>query len=143
MREIIPVIFAILAGVFTTLEAGINAKLGKIVSPKIATLHSLFTGVIIILIGNLLKGTLPQYGKILHVRPQLLIGGIFGAFIIYLVTKTIPRLGIANTLTIIVASQIISGLFIDAFVTKQHELDWLKLAGVILMLFGTYFIIKK
>lgn len=143
MKEITPVIFAILAGIFTTLEASINAKLGRIVSPKIATLHSLITGVIIILIGNLLKGSLHQYAKIIHVRPQLLIGGIFGTFIIYFVTRTIPKLGVANTLTIIVASQIISGLLIDIFVTKQQELDWFKLVGIILLLCGTYFIMKK
>ncbi|MFZ5965659.1 MAG: DMT family transporter [Bacillota bacterium] len=143
MKNIIPVIYAILAGIFTTLEASINAKLGRIVTAKIATLHSLITGVIIILIGNLLKGSLHQYVKIVHVRPQLLIGGIFGAFIIYFVTKTIPRLGVANTLTIIVASQIISGLFIDAFVTKQQALNWFKLIGIILLLLGTYFIMRK
>ncbi|QZY56902.1 DMT family transporter [Crassaminicella profunda] len=143
MKEIIPIIFAVLAGIFTTLEASINAKLGRIVSPKIATLHSLVTGVIIILIGNLLKGSLHQYTKVIHVRPQLLIGGIFGTFIIYFVTRTIPKLGVANTLTIIVASQIISGLLIDVFVNKQQELDWFKLIGIVLLLCGTYFIMKK
>lgn len=143
MKEIIPILLAILAGIFTTLEAGINGKLGRIVSPKIATLHSLITGVIIILIGNLLKGSLHQYAKIIRVRPHLLIGGIFGTFIIYFITRIIPKLGVANTLTIIVASQVISGLLIDIYVTKQQELDWSKLIGLILLLCGTYFIMKK
>ncbi len=143
MNESLALIFAILAGIFTTLEAGINAKLGKIVTPKIATLHNLVTGVLVILIANILKGTIHQYRKILHVDPQLLVGGIFGTFIVYFITKAIPKLGIATTLTIIVASQVISGLFIDIFISKQDQLDWYKCLGILLLLLGTYFTVKR
>lgn len=143
MREIFPVFLAVLAGVFTALESSINAQLGKIVSAKIATLHSLITGGIIILIGNILNGSLGQYVKVINVRPHLLIGGIFGTFIIYLVTKTIPRLGVATTLTIIVTSQIISGLLIDAFITEQYDFNWFQFIGVILLLCGTFLILRK
>ncbi|MBB6217983.1 transporter family-2 protein [Anaerosolibacter carboniphilus] len=143
MKDLLPILFAISAGIFTALETSINAKLGNIVTPIIATLHSLITGALIILIANLLKGSLSQYAQVIHVRPHLLIGGIFGTFIIYLVTKTMPKLGVATTLTIVVASEIICGLLIDAFITKQHEFDWLKLIGVILLLCGTFFIARK
>ncbi|HCM14174.1 MAG TPA: hypothetical protein DHW85_13450, partial [Lachnospiraceae bacterium] len=37
-------ILAILAGIFTTIESGINSQLGKHLTPSIATLHSLITG---------------------------------------------------------------------------------------------------
>jgi transporter family-2 protein len=89
------------------------------------------------------KDSLGQYTKVIHVRSHLLVGGIFGAFIIYLVTKTMPKLGVATTLTIVVASEIIYELLIDAFITKQHQFDWLKLIGVILLLCGTFFIARK
>ncbi|AOT68598.1 DMT family transporter [Geosporobacter ferrireducens] len=143
MNESLALIFAILAGIFTTLEAGINAKLGKIVTPKIATLHNLVTGVLVILVANILKGTIHQYRKIIHVNPQLLIGGIFGTFIVYFVTKAIPKLGVATTLTIIVASQVISGLIIDIFISKQNQLDWLKCLGILFLLTGTYLTVKR
>lgn len=143
MNESFALIFAILAGIFTTLEASINAKLGKIVTPKIATLHNLVTGVLVIFVANILKGTIHQYRKIIYVNPQLLIGGIFGTFIVYFVTKAIPKLGVATTLTIIVASQVISGLIIDIFISKQNQLDWLKCLGIFLLLIGTYLTIKQ
>ncbi|MBZ4687907.1 MAG: hypothetical protein JG764_1540 [Clostridiales bacterium] len=76
MKELTPFLFAILAGIFTTLEATVNAKLGSIVTPKIATLHSLITGVIVILTANLVRGSLNQYTKIIYVSPQWLIGGV-------------------------------------------------------------------
>jgi len=141
MKEMVPVIFAVLAGIFTTIEAGINAKLGRIMTPNMATLHNLVSGVIFVLLVNLAKGTLYQYGPIIHVSPQWLVGGIFGALIVYFATKAVPELGISNALTIIVASQLISSLLIDLIVLAK-PLDWYKLSGSALLLIGTYFIVK-
>lgn len=142
MQEWMPILYAILAGIFTTVEVSVNAQLGKAVSPNIATVHSLITGVIVMMFINLFKGTLNQYGKIIYVRPLWLIGGVFGTLIIYLVTKTIPKLGVTTTLTLVVASQIISGLLVDVFILKEQQLYLYKLSGVALLIIGTYFIIK-
>ncbi len=143
MKELLlPIFFAILAGIFTTTEASINARLGRIVTPNIATLHSLITGGIVILLANMFRGTLYQYGRVIYVKPQWLIGGIFGTLIIYLVTKTIPRLGITTTLTLVVSSQIISGLFVDVFILKEQPMHFYKLYGVMLLILGTYFVVK-
>ena len=137
-----PWFYAILAGIFTTIEASINARLGKIVTPSIATLHSLMTGVVFIFVLKLVRGTLSGYGKIIFVSPQWLIGGFFGAFIIYFATKAIPALGVSNALTIIVASQLISGFVIDAIMLHNQVLQIQKVAGLVLLLIGVYFIIK-
>lgn len=137
-----PIFFAILAGIFTTLEATINSKLGRIVTPKIATLHSLITGVVMILLVNLIKGSVSEYSKIIFVSPKYLIGGIFGTCIVYLVIRTIPILGITVTLTLIVSSQLISGLFMDTLTKSDYGLEWEKILGICMLLVGTYFIIK-
>ncbi|MDF2547410.1 DMT family transporter [Anaerosolibacter sp.] len=142
MGKFIPILFAILAGVFTTIEAAINVKLGRIVSPKIATLHNLITGLLVILVANLLKGTIHEYKKIITVEPQWLIGGVFGTFIVYMGIKAIPKLGVANTLTIIVASQLISGLVVDAFILKQQGFYLFKLFGILFLLLGTYLVVR-
>lgn len=142
MKSLLPILFAVLAGVFTTIETGINAKLGKIMTPNMATLHNLVTGVIFVLLINLFKGTLYQYKPIIYVSPQWLIGGIFGALIVYFATKSVPELGISKALTIIVAAQLISSLFIDLAVLGKQQLDWYKLSGIGLLLVGTYFIIR-
>jgi transporter family-2 protein len=137
-----PWIYAVLAGIFTAIETSINAKLGKIVTPNIATLHSLITGAVFILLINLVRGTLGRYPQIIYVGPQWLIGGVFGAFIIYFATKAIPCIGVSNALTIIVASQLISGLLIDVVVLQEQELHLSKIAGVFLFLIGTYLVVK-
>ena len=137
-----PYLLAILAGIFTTLEAAINAKLGSIVTPKIATLHSLITGVFVILAINILKGTLSQYNAVLHVSPQWLIGGVFGMFIVFFVTKTVPKLGVTTTLTLVVGAQILSSLYLDSFILKNTAFDFLKLAGIAFLLAGVYLLVE-
>jgi len=140
MKEILPYIYAILAGVFAALEATINAKLGEIVPPEIATMHDLILGIILIAFVNILMGTLTEYPKVFNVNLQWLLGGIFGALMIYLVIITIPQLGLAITLTIVVASQILSGLYIDTFIFKQQQLDSYKILGALLVIAGVFFI---
>lgn len=142
MKSLLPVLFAILAGIFTTIETGINAKLGKLMTPNMATLHNLVTGVIFILLINLFRGTLYQYKPIIYISPQWLVGGLFGALIVYFATRSVPELGISRALTIIVAAQLISSLFIDTVILDKQQLDWYKLSGIVLLLIGTYFIIK-
>ncbi len=142
MNQWIPVLFAILAGVFTTVENAMNAKLAAVVTPKIATLHSLILGTVVILAANLAKGTLQQYSKIIYVHPRWLFGGVFGTFIIYFSIRAVPKLGITATLTLIVAAQMISSLVMDMIMARQMQLDVNKLFGVALLLWGTYFITK-
>jgi bacterial/archaeal transporter family-2 protein len=143
---IIPYIFAILAGIFTTLESSINGHIGKLVTPKIATLYSLFMGLLVMFLATLLMGSAVQYKNILSLNSKLLvlgaIGGVFGALIIYFVAKIIPTLGVTVTLTMVVAAQILSGLYVDIFVLK-HNIDVYKIIGSVSVLIGIYFITLK
>ena len=50
------VLFALLAGVFTTIETSINSTLGKYITPSIETLHSLAVGFIFIFLISMARG---------------------------------------------------------------------------------------
>lgn len=142
MNNMVPIIFAILAGIFTTIEAAINTRLGRIVTPKIATLHNLVIGLIVILVGTLIRGSLSEYKKIIHVSPIWLIGGAFGTFIVYFCIKSASKLGIATTLTIVVAAQLISSILFDYFLLDQQQIQLYKIIGVFFLMIGTYLICK-
>ena len=141
MKQYIPYIMAILAGIFTALEATINSQLGKVVSPRIATLHSLIVGFLVFLIANLLSGSISQYKSVFDVKPHLLVGGIFGAFIIYLVTRTIPNIGITSTFTLVISAEILCSFYIDTFVFHHQAIDYKKIGGALLIIAGVYFIL--
>jgi len=126
---------AILAGVFTTIEASINSQLGKYVTPGVATLHSLIVGTTFFLLINIFNGNIAKYPKVATVSPIWLIGGLFGAFIIYLSSKSIPVLGISNTLILLLTGELVCGLLIDALIINQ-EISVRKMLGLILFLIG-------
>jgi len=135
-------LLAILAGVFTTIETSINSQLGKYLTPSIATLHSLITGMTFMLVINLLLGNMPRYSRVVTVRPIWLIGGLFGAFIIYFSSKSIPVLGISDTIILILAGQLVSGLIMDAFFNNV-DISLKKMAGMVLFLTGAIMFLKE
>ena len=141
MNEIMLYMLAILTGIFTTLEATINSQLGRYVTPKIATLHSLFVGFLIMLILNIMNGTINQYSKIYDVAFQWSIGGVFGALAIFLLTLLIPKLGVTITFTIVITFQILSSFYIDTFIMKQ-QFKLVQIAGAFLIITGLYFMME-
>lgn len=140
--NVFSMLLAILAGIFTTIETSINSQLGKQITPGIATLHSLITGLSFILLINLISGNLPKYQKITTVNPIWLIGGFFGASIIYLSSRSIPVLGISSTLILILSGQLVSGLIVDSFF-NNIEISVKKMLGLILFLIGAIVFIKE
>lgn len=135
-------LLAIIAGIFTTVESSINSHLGKYITPSLATLHSLFVGMIFILLINTINGKLSNYGKITTIKPIWLIGGLFGASIIYLSSRAIPKLGISNTIILILSGQLLSGLLLDALV-NHAEISVKKVAGLILFLLGAIIYLRE
>ncbi len=135
------IVCAIVAGFCTALEQTINGRLGRVITPSLATLHNLTLGAILFFIINLLRGGLSGYKKIFTLNPLLLIGGFFGAMIIYLSTKAVPALGVTVTLTLIIAGQLSCGIVADIFLNKLtfNITDWI---GIALVIAGTLMIIK-
>jgi len=91
---------------------------------------------------NLFLGNISRYSRIVTVKPIWLIGGFFGAFIIYLSSKSIPVLGISNTLILILAGQLVSGFVIDA-VVNNVEINVKKMVGMGFFLVGTIMYLRE
>lgn len=139
--KLLPVILAILAGIFTTVEAGINAQLGKYITPAAATLHSLLLGAILMLLVCLYTGKLGEYYRLVYVRPIWLIGGIFGALIIFFSSKAIPEIGISDTIILILTGQLLSALVIDVLY-NETVIGARKAVGLVLFLIGTVIFLR-
>jgi transporter family-2 protein len=135
------IVCAVAAGFCTAVEQTINGRLGREISPSLATLHNLTLGAILFFLINLFSGNLADYRKIAAINPVLLTGGIFGAMIIYLATRAVPALGVTVTLTLIIAGQLTCGIVADIFVNKItfNVTDWV---GIVLVIAGVFIIIK-
>lgn len=139
--NILAIIFAILAGVSTALEAFINGELGKNTTALIATFISLLVGTIFFFINICVTGNLKILSNFNDINPKLLIGGILGGLVIYFTVKAVPNLGVSKTLTLIVVSQMLVGLFIDLNIYKQTMYLY-NYVGAILLFIGTFFILN-
>jgi len=67
------------------------------------------------------------------------IGGLYGAIFVVAAAWGVPRLGVALTITLMVAGQLLVGLILDhfgAFGAPQHPISWGRAAGVVLVLAG-------
>ncbi|MBQ6632064.1 MAG: DMT family transporter [Romboutsia sp.] len=139
--NILAIIFATLAGVSTALEAFINGELGKNTTALIATFISLLVGTIFFFINICVTGNLKILYNFNDINPKFLVGGILGGLVIYFTVKSMPYLGVSKTLTLIVVSQMLVGLFIDSNIYKQsmHLYNYI---GAILLFIGTFFILN-
>lgn len=142
MSNIGAIICAILAGGSTALEAFVNGELGKNTTALIATFISLVVGVLFFLISILVTGDFKSLMNISDINPKLLIGGVLGGLVIYFTVKAVPTLGVSNTLTLIVVSQMLIGLLIDGIILGQGSMHLYKYIGAVLLVIGTFFILN-
>jgi len=141
LKEIIPFTLAILTGLFTTLEAAATSELGKSITPKTATLHSMAVSSVTMLIINILGGGLNHYGKITNAPLKWSAGGIFGALAIYFLAISIPKLGVTLTFTIVITAQIVSSFFMDTFLFCL-KFKLIQIIGLSFIITGLYLVMK-
>ncbi|HGM3505933.1 DMT family transporter [Clostridioides sp. ZZV15-6383] len=142
MTKLWAIIFALLAGGSTALEAFINGELGKSTTALVATFISLAVGAIFFLVSITVTGDLKYLVSINGFNYKLLLGGVFGGLIIYFTVKAIPNLGVSNTLILTLVSQVLVGFFIDSVILGQETMHLYKYIGVILLILGTFFIVN-
>lgn len=140
--NILSMILAILAGIFTTIESSINAQLGKYITPSLATFHSLLIGTVMMFFICLYNNSIREYSHIMKLPPILWIGGLFGAFIILFSSISMPDLGISNTLILILSGQLISSLVMDVYMNGA-VIETKKTIGLALFLIGTIIFLKE
>ena len=142
MAKLGAILFALLAGGSTALEAFINGELSKSTTALVATFVSLVIGALFFLASIILAGDIKDLTHIRDISPKLLLGGVFGGLIVYFTIMSIPELGVSNTLVIILVSQILIGFFIDSVVLKEVSMHLYKYIGIVVMAIGAFFIIN-
>jgi len=75
----------------------------------------------------------------------MLIAGGFGLILIYTISVTLPRLGAATMVMLIIVGQLVIGLLIDHFGwlgVSTHPISWTRALGVLVLLVGGYLIAR-
>ncbi|KQU48139.1 hypothetical protein ASG67_12415 [Sphingomonas sp. Leaf339] len=139
MAPFFPLIAVLLAGIGFSVQAPTNAALAKASGSVIlAALVSFVVGTAILLaLWLTFDRTSPATLK--GVPGWAWLGGLYGAGFIAAVAFAAPRLGLATTLTVAIATQVATALALDHFGwfgLKSDPVSITKLAGAALMLIG-------
>lgn len=140
------VFLALLMGVAMATQAGVNTKLSNYVGGVGAAFISFLTGTIALFVCMLLSGaSLGDLVKAKDAPPISWIGGVLGAFFVLVMINTVPRLGVALSVSLAIGGQMITALIIDhygLFGVTQRSVSLMRIAGVILVMAGVVIIRK-
>ena len=134
-----------LGGVAVAVQASINGGLGKHIGVVEGAFLSFLIGTITLFVIMLIFGK----GNVFlatEVPRWELVGGILGAFYVYTMVLSVPRIGVAAALVAVIAAQIITSSLIDHFGwlgMKQIPIDGQRILGFVFLLAALYLITKK
>jgi len=138
---------ALIAGMMTPLQAGLNGKMGRAVGdPVYAALISFFVGTLS-LFGYALF-TRVEFASIRHaanIHWTVWSAGLLGAFYVTAIIMLAPRLGATLAFGCIIAGQLSMSIFLDHFGLlgiPVQTLSWQRLFGIALITAGVI-LIKK
>ena len=141
-------ILAVIIGLAGGVAVGLQGPLTSLMSQHIGTMGSVFivhlggavaAGVLLLVIGG---GNLGAWRSV----PWYALGaGLLGLVILSAVSYTIPRIGAATTVTLIVAAQLILSALLDHFGllgTSVRPLDLTRVVGIAVLFFGTWLMVR-
>ncbi|MBJ7448135.1 DMT family transporter [Brevundimonas sp.] len=138
--NLFPMLLIILAGGATALQAPTNARLMTAVgSPVNAAFVSFAVGTVALGLMAVLFQTRPDMVAARSLPWYAWIGGLYGVVFVIAATWGVPRLGVALTITLMVAGQLLISLILDhfgAFGAPQQPINLGRLAGVALVIGG-------
>jgi len=143
MPSLIPLIVVLIAGIGLAAQPPTNAALARTSgSVLLATLVSFLVGSAILLAVWLAVDRTPPTA-LRGAPPWAWLGGLYGATFVTAVAFATPRVGLATTVTVAIATQVSVALWLDhvgGLGLKVDPVTWPKLAGVALMLAGVVII---
>ena len=131
------------------LAIGLQAPLANIISQRLGILESVF----IIHLGGLVAALvllLFNKGGNLGQWPSIpwyaLAGGVLGVLVISAQVSIIPSIGVAATITLIIAGQLLMATCVDHFGIFEIEpksLSWERISGLAIVMLGVWLTVKR
>jgi len=104
------------------------------------------TAAIAVVILLLFRQSLGGFGQAVHQPWWMLMGGALGALIVFTITFAGPRIGVAATVGIIIAMQLVTAAAIDRwglFGQDKIALHWPRVLGIVLLAAGAALSLKR
>ena len=148
MEIIVLITLATFVGMLLPIQAASNAGVARYFGDiSYAVLLSFVIGLVLVTVYILVaKPSFNSDISQLSIPKYLLFGGLISVTYTIAITYLSPKLGVGNTLFIIIVGQMIAALLVDhfgVFESVKHEITFKRVSGVILMLIGVYLVKQK
>ena len=138
---------AVAAGLAGSIQVAVMSRLGE----RVGVLEALgFASILSALLALALllvtRQTADGLWRSLHQPWWMLTGGVLSMLIVFTVTYAGPRIGVAATIGVIIAAQLVMGAAIDRFGlfgSQQIGLHWYRLLGIALLGLGAALSLRK
>lgn len=134
-----------IAGCMISVQAPLNAMLGRQTGALEAALLNFVVGLAVMLVVVWFFGKGSAF-KALNVPAWQWCGGLWGALMVVATTVSVPRIGALSTMVAMIAGNLAMAAVIDNFGwlgVPVTAFDWRRLLGFCLLLGGLFFIFKK
>lgn len=139
---------ALITGALIPIQASTNAAFSKSIG------NPLTTGVMVFVVGFLamvivsiaMKVPIPTTQQLSSAPWYGYAGGIIVASYVVMITVLVPRIGVGTAIALIVTGQILCAVIIDhfgLFSVQVRTVNVSRVAGILLMIAGIYFVMKK
>ena len=138
---------AVAAGLAGSVQVALMSRLGE----RIGVLEALafstaLTAGIALVVLVLARGSVAAFERAVHQPWWMLLGGVMGLIIVFTITYAGPRIGVAATVGILIAGQLIMGAAIDRFGlfgSERIALHWPRVIGLALLAAGAVLSLRK
>lgn len=142
-------ILVVIIGLMGGVAVGLQGPLTSLMSQQLGTMESVFiihfggalaAGILLLMVGG---GNLGAWRSV----PWYALGaGVFGLVVLSAVSFTIPRLGVATTIILIVVGQLVIGTLLDHFGllgASVRPVGLSRLIGITVLLFGIWLTVRS
>jgi transporter family-2 protein len=140
-------VLAVAAGLAGSVQIAVMARLGERIGVLQALgFATLLTAVLAFAFLIVARRSVSGYAHALHQPWWVLSGGVLSLLIVFTITYAGPRIGVAATVGILIAGQLVMGAAIDRFGLFGSErigLHWPRLVGIALLAIGAALSLRK
>jgi transporter family-2 protein len=145
MDKGLAVFFMAVVGGMIALQAPINAGLGKATGSFAAALVSFMIGTAVLAAIVVLSGKAGGVTEAGNVEWYYLLGGVLGAAYVFTALVTVDVIGAGGVAAATITGQLTASVLVDrlgAFGLEETALTPERLVGVVLLLAGTYLVVR-
>ena len=140
-------VLAVAAGLAGSVQIAVMSRLGERIGVLqalgFATLLTAVLGLAVVIVA---RRSVSGYMHALHQPWWVLSGGVLSLLIVFTITYAGPRIGVAATVGILIAGQLVMGAAIDRFGlfgSQRIGLHWPRLVGIALLAVGAALSLRK